>query len=173
MHCTLDFHACHAIPLQTDSVSNWHLSHVKNSIMTLKAYSIPCDDHITFSKKDLFLFFILLISSIFLSLICIIIIIIITRLFLFLRGGGDGGGYLWKAQKHWLVPCFIPLRLKRIILVFRAFLKSRRPGISSSYYECGPWLLSLKNRRKIEPKETPSCLIPSLLLLYLPGNLKS
>ena len=57
-------------------------------IVTLKAYSIPCDDHITFSKKDLFLFFILLISSIFLSLICIIIIIIITRLFLFLRGGG-------------------------------------------------------------------------------------
>ena len=31
-------------------------------------------------------------------------------------------------------------------------------------------LLSLENRRKIKPKEIPSCLIP---LLYLPINLKS
>ena len=59
-------------------------------IVTLKAYSIPCDDHITFSKKDLFLFFILFILSIFLSLnYCIIIIIIIIILsFPFLEGGG-------------------------------------------------------------------------------------
>ena len=38
------------------------------------------------------------------------------------------------------------------------------PGISPSYYECAPRLLSSENRRKIEPKEIPSCLIPRLLV---------
>ena len=35
----------------------------------------------------------------------------------------------------------------------RTVIKSRGPGISSGYYECGPRLLSLEKRRKIEPKE--------------------
>ena len=33
-------------------------------------------------------------------------------------------------------------------------------------HEHGPWLLSQENRRKIEPKEIPSCLIPCLLVLF-------
>ena len=40
----------------------------------------------------------------------------------------------------------------------RTVIKSRGPGISSGYYECGPWLLSMEKRRKIEPKEIPRCL---------------
>ena len=40
------------------------------------------------------------------------------------------------------------------------------PGISPGYYKHGPWLLSKENRRKIEPKETPSCLIPCLLVVF-------
>ena len=35
----------------------------------------------------------------------------------------------------------------------RIVIKKRGPGISSGYYECGPRLLSLEKRRKIEPKE--------------------
>ena len=49
----------------------------------------------------------------------------------------------------------------------RAVIKSRGPEISPSYYECGPQLLSLENSRKIEPKETHSCLIPRLLVVFL------
>ena len=48
-----------------------------------------------------------------------------------------------------------------------AVIKSRGPGISPSYYECGPRLLSLENSRKIEPEETHSCLIPRLLVVFL------
>ena len=40
------------------------------------------------------------------------------------------------------------------------------PGICPGYYKHGPWLLSKENRRKIEPKETPSCLIPCLLVVF-------
>ena len=40
------------------------------------------------------------------------------------------------------------------------------PGISPSYYEHGPWLLSKENKRKIDPTETPSCLIPRLLVVF-------
>ena len=39
-------------------------------------------------------------------------------------------------------------------------------GISSGYYERGPLLLSQENRRKIEPKEIPRCLIPLLLVVF-------
>ena len=49
----------------------------------------------------------------------------------------------------------------------RAVIKSRGLGISPRYYECGPQLLSLENSRKIEPKETHSCLIPRLLVVFL------
>ena len=54
----------------------------------------------------------------------------------------------------------------------KAVIKRRGPGIFPGYYECGPWLVSLGNRRNIEPKEIPSCLIPAYLL-YLPCNLKT
>ena len=50
--------------------------------------------------------------------------------------------------------------------VGRVVIKSRGPGILPGYYECGPWLLLLKNRTKIEPKELPSCLIPRLLVVF-------
>ena len=40
------------------------------------------------------------------------------------------------------------------------------PGISPSYYEHGPWLLSKENKRKIDPTENPSCLIPRLLVVF-------
>ena len=39
-------------------------------------------------------------------------------------------------------------------------------GISPGYYERGPWLLSKENKRKIEPKENPSGLIPHLLVVF-------
>ena len=48
----------------------------------------------------------------------------------------------------------------------RAVIRSQGPGIFPSYYECGPWLLSLGNRRKIDPKEIPRCLIPRLLVVF-------
>ena len=50
--------------------------------------------------------------------------------------------------------------------VSRAVIKSRMPAISPGYYECGPRLLLLENRRKIEPKEIPCCLIPRLLVVF-------
>ena len=40
-------------------------------------------------------------------------------------------------------------------------------GICPSYYGCGLRLLSLENRRKIEPKEIPSFLIPHLATCYI------
>ena len=48
----------------------------------------------------------------------------------------------------------------------RAVIKSRGPEISPGYYEHGPQLLSKENKRKIEPKETPRCLIPHLLVVF-------
>ena len=45
-------------------------------------------------------------------------------------------------------------------------IKSRGLGIFPGYYECDPLLLLLANRRKIEPKEIPSCLIPCLLVVF-------
>ena len=53
----------------------------------------------------------------------------------------------------------------------RAVIKGRGLGISPSYYECGLLLLPFENRRKIEPKDIPSCLIPCLLVVFVPGNL--
>ena len=48
----------------------------------------------------------------------------------------------------------------------RAVIKRRGPGISPGYYERFPQLLSEENRRKIEPREIPSCLIPRLLVVF-------
>ena len=42
----------------------------------------------------------------------------------------------------------------------RIVIKSWGRGIFPGYYKCGPRLLSLENRRKIEPKEIPRCLVP-------------
>jgi len=39
-------------------------------------------------------------------------------------------------------------------------------GIPPGYYGCDSQLLSLENRRKIEPKEIPSCLIARLLVVF-------
>ena len=50
--------------------------------------------------------------------------------------------------------------------ISRAVIKSWGLGIFPGYYECGHWLLSLKNRRNIELKEIPCCLIPSLLVVF-------
>ena len=48
----------------------------------------------------------------------------------------------------------------------RAVIERRGPEISPGYYEHGPQLLSKENKRKIEPKETPRCLIPHLLVVF-------
>ena len=48
----------------------------------------------------------------------------------------------------------------------KAVIKRQGPGIFPSYFEHGPQLLSNENRRKIEPKEIPSCSIPSLLVVF-------
>ena len=55
---------------------------------------------------------------------------------------------------------------KCIILIPMAIIKRWGPGISPSYYKCDPRLLLLENRRKIEPKVTPSSLIPQLLVVF-------
>jgi len=54
----------------------------------------------------------------------------------------------------------------RFIGILRVVIKSRGPGIFTGYYECRPQLLLLENRRKIEPKEIPSCLILCLLVVF-------
>ena len=48
----------------------------------------------------------------------------------------------------------------------RAVIKRRGLGISPGYSEHDPQLLSLENRRKIEPNKIPSCLIPRLLVVF-------
>ena len=48
----------------------------------------------------------------------------------------------------------------------RAVIKSGGLQILPSYNACGPRLLSLEQRRKIDPKEIPSCLIPCLLVVF-------
>jgi len=42
----------------------------------------------------------------------------------------------------------------------------RGAGISPSYYEHSPWLLSWESRRKIKPKQIPGWLIPRLLVVF-------
>ena len=55
-----------------------------------------------------------------------------------------------------------------LIFVFysRVVINSRGLGIFPGYEESGPQLLLLENRRKIEPKEIPSRLIPRLLVVF-------
>ena len=49
---------------------------------------------------------------------------------------------------------------------YRAAIRSQGLRISSGYYEGWPLLLSLEKRRKMEPKEIPSHLIPHLLVVF-------
>ena len=50
--------------------------------------------------------------------------------------------------------------------IVRAVIKRRGPEISPRCYEHGPQLISKENKRKIEPKEIFSCLIPRLLVVF-------
>ena len=50
--------------------------------------------------------------------------------------------------------------------MIKAVIKSRGPGFPPGYYECGPWLLSLEKGRKVEVKETPSCLIHRPVVVF-------
>ena len=58
-----------------------------------------------------------------------------------------------------LVPCTCYHVPGLLLSMSRVVIKSRGLGIFPGYEESGPWLLLLENRRKIEPKEIPSCLI--------------
>ena len=49
---------------------------------------------------------------------------------------------------------------------FRPVINRRGPGISPSYYEHSPRLLSYENKIKIEPKEISSCLTPRLIAVF-------
>ena len=62
--------------------------------------------------------------------------------------------------------CELKIGLLAVITINRAVIKRRGPGISPGYYERLPRLLSKENKRKIEPKEIPSCLIPRLLVVF-------
>ena len=66
-----------------------------------------------------------------------------------------------KSSEPLVTGCLLGISLARVVI------NGRGPGIFSSYYlESGPWQLLLENRRKIEPKEIPSCLIPRLLVVF-------
>ena len=84
--------------------------------------------------------------------IIIIIIIIISWFYLFINLLITS--YSYQDMAEWFVT--------------RVVIKSRGPGIFPGYYECGPWLLLLENRRKIEPNKIPRCLIsPPTCCIYL------
>ena len=56
--------------------------------------------------------------------------------------------------------------MNQTILIDRVVIKNWGSGIFPGYWESGPRLLLLENRRKIEPKEIPSRLIPRLLVVF-------
>ena len=64
------------------------------------------------------------------------------------------------------IACTFSDNLSRNSCIFTGLsLRAGGRGFPRGYYECGPRLLLLENKRKIEPKEFPSCLTP-LLLVY-------
>ena len=71
-----------------------------------------------------------------------------------------------------ITTCTILLIKNKTIILFIAVIKRLGPGISLGYYKHAPHpppppRLPLKeNRRKMEPKETPNCLIPRLLVVF-------
>ena len=62
--------------------------------------------------------------------------------------------------------CLGSLIYVKVSAITRAVVKSQGLAISSVFYERGPWLVALVNRRKIEPKEIPSCFITHLLVVF-------
>ena len=48
----------------------------------------------------------------------------------------------------------------------RAVMKERELGISQATMNAAPGYFHRKNRRKIEPKEIPGCLIPRVLVVF-------
>ena len=66
----------------------------------------------------------------------------------------------------WIGNIIFILERKCIPCKRRAVFKSRGPGICAGPYECGPWLPSLGDRRKIEPQEISSRLIPCLVVIF-------
>ena len=64
------------------------------------------------------------------------------------------------------MPTFSSMWYKKLGAHLRAVIKSWGLGIFPGYYEHGPQLLSKKKRRKLEPKEIFSCLIPFLLVVF-------
>jgi len=88
-------------------------------------------------------------------------------------GGGGGGSSLVfmtriTRKAATLVTSIVDLKQWRIM--FGAVTKRRGPGISPGYYEHGPPLLSKENKRKLDPTETPSRLIPRLLVVFTPAT---
>ena len=73
---------------------------------------------------------------------------------------------LWIKREHAYFHSKLPHSLDPQALKLRAVIKRWGPGISPGYSEHGPQLLSKENRRKIEPKEIPSCLIPRPLVVF-------
>ena len=65
-----------------------------------------------------------------------------------------------------IIFCFHYTAVFKFLRCIRVVIKSGGQGIFPGYHECGPWLFLLENRRKIEPKEIPSCLIPRLLVVF-------
>ena len=85
---------------------------------------------------------------------------------------GNGSDELYQVILPWLrtkwsgvMPTFSH-DMKKLGADLRAAIKSWGPRISPDYYERGPQLLLYENRRKIEPKENPGCLIPFLLVVF-------
>ena len=58
-----------------------------------------------------------------------------------------------------LATAVAPAKRLRFNIKNTVAIKSREQGISPSYYECGPRLLSVENRGKIEPtvRKTKEC----------------
>jgi len=56
--------------------------------------------------------------------------------------------------------------------LLRAVIKSQAPGISPSYHECAPRLLSLETQEKWNQTKSVAFWFPAYLF-YLPGNLQS
>ena len=71
---------------------------------------------------------------------------------------------------------FLPVTFEKVIFCYHIKQNSDITGLSlrrgdwglpAGYYERGPWLVAQENRRKIEPKEIPSCLISCLLVVFI------
>ena len=102
---------------------------------------------------------------------------VLTRFFLFKVNlfihSAEVGTLIKEANScsHWFLSLHsVASSLEKPLLAgyFKSWAVIKRWGqeISPGYYEHGPRLLSKENRRKIEPKETPSRLVPCLLVVF-------